>query len=200
MTGFYNVYVGIVVNNIDPENKGRVQVYISSLGPSLICEKNGKGAKYRITGTKYGSLTDQDIKVLKKVLPWSYTLSPVIGGSSIARYNPKEEIATMSKSAATTEEFKFKNLDYGARSYGSRISYYGAFSDPFADPTKNYVRNGNFSGRDYFSKSFVNMPNGVYSVPAVNARVLVAFVNGSKTNGVVLGKVPWDIEFNLIKK
>lgn len=85
MKNYFGNYLGIVVNNKDPEYRGRVQVFIPHIMPALYegWNKEGKDLTLECVGDNLPNALTSDIRErLIKVLPWAEAASPIIGGSS----------------------------------------------------------------------------------------------------------------------
>ena len=85
MKTYYGNYLGIVINNNDPEYRGRVQVFIPHIMPTLYEGWNRKGENITINcvgDNMPQGLTSDIIEKLKKILPWSEAASPIVGQSS----------------------------------------------------------------------------------------------------------------------
>jgi hypothetical protein len=89
----YGNHLGIVVNNKDPEFRGRVQIWIPYLTNTLHAGWNkdlsNKNFKHIHDS---GSLTPELVEELKTVLPWAECASPIFGGGTSATYNPNTGI------------------------------------------------------------------------------------------------------------
>jgi hypothetical protein len=84
MKEYYGNYVGLVISggNEDPEYRGRVQVFIPHIMPTIYEGWNeaGEDRQISITGNNLeGGLTQKEIEHLKKVLPWAECATPVVG-------------------------------------------------------------------------------------------------------------------------
>ena len=79
------MYLGICINNDDPEKRGRVQVFIPHIMPTLYENWNEAGAdiKLNCVGDNLPEgLTADIVDKLKKLLPWAEAASPVFGTSA----------------------------------------------------------------------------------------------------------------------
>jgi len=80
MKTFYGNYLGIVVNGKDPEQRGRCQVFIPHIMPSLDEGWRGEDRKIVLTGNNLeNSLSYDEILQLRKLLPWAECAAPIIG-------------------------------------------------------------------------------------------------------------------------
>lgn len=89
----YGNHLGIVVNNKDPEFRGRVQVWIPYLSNTLHSGWNQDSTNKNFKHIHdSGSLTPQLVEELKSVLPWAECASPIFGSGTSATYNPNTGI------------------------------------------------------------------------------------------------------------
>ena len=89
---YYGNYLGICINNIDPERRGRVQIFIPHIMPSLYEEwnKEGKDITIECVGNNLpNGLSKPLIDKLIKILPWAEGALPVVGTSVAGSYNPE---------------------------------------------------------------------------------------------------------------
>jgi GH24 family phage-related lysozyme (muramidase) len=92
MQKLYGNYLGICINNTDPEFRGRVQIFIPHILPALYdrWNKEGKDIKIEIVGNNLeDALPQEDIEQLKLMLPWAEAATPVFGNSAAGHYNPE---------------------------------------------------------------------------------------------------------------
>lgn len=87
MKKFYGNHLGIVIDNNDPEQRGRVQVFVPHILPTLYenWNKNPDNNNIQITcagSGMPGALTDEIVNRLRQILPWADVASPIIGQSS----------------------------------------------------------------------------------------------------------------------
>jgi hypothetical protein len=85
MKKFYGNYLGLCINNDDPQKRGRVQVFIPHIMPALFENWNevGEDIKMLCVGDNLpDSLPSPVVEKLMKILPWSESASPILGSSS----------------------------------------------------------------------------------------------------------------------
>jgi hypothetical protein len=78
------MYIGLCINNNDPEERGRVQVFIPHIMPSLT-ESLSAGEDIEITcvgDNIVDGLNSQVLDRLKLILPWAEAASPILCGSA----------------------------------------------------------------------------------------------------------------------
>lgn len=79
------MYLGICINNNDPEKRGRVQIFIPHIMPALHEQWNKEGKDIQINcvgDNMVNGLTSDIIQTLSEILPWAESASPIIGTSS----------------------------------------------------------------------------------------------------------------------
>jgi len=85
MKQYYGNYLGLCINNDDPERRGRVQIFIPHIMPSLVENWNEAGDDIKIlcVGDNLpDSLPSPVVEKLIKMLPWAEVASPILGTSS----------------------------------------------------------------------------------------------------------------------
>jgi hypothetical protein len=92
MEKYYGNHLGICINNVDPENRGRVQVFVPHIMPALYEGWNelGEDIKLECVGNNLpNGLSSKVVEKLTKILPWCEAAMPVIGNSVAGSYNPE---------------------------------------------------------------------------------------------------------------
>jgi hypothetical protein len=90
MQKYYGNYLGICINNQDPEYRGRVQIFIPHIMPALYDGWNdiGQDITMECVGDNLpNGLNSGIIEKLKKVLPWAENAAPIIGSSAAGSFN-----------------------------------------------------------------------------------------------------------------
>ena len=85
MEKLYGNYLGLCINNNDPQKRGRVQIFIPHIMPALYDYWNKEGVDINIScvgDNLSNSLTTEVIDELRKILPWAESASPILGSSS----------------------------------------------------------------------------------------------------------------------
>lgn len=76
------MYLGMVINNNDPEYRGRIQVFVPHIMPTLYEDWNQTGEDIQINcvgDNMPQGLTSQIVDKLKLILPWAEAASPIVG-------------------------------------------------------------------------------------------------------------------------
>ena len=87
----YGNYLGICVENRDPEHRGRVKIFIPGIMPGLQEGWNEAGSDITINCVGNNLQNGLDLAIIEKlikILPWSECASPVFGSSTAGSYNP----------------------------------------------------------------------------------------------------------------
>lgn len=87
----YGNYLGICIENRDPEFRGRVKIFIPHIMPALFDNWNEAGEDITIdcVGSNLENGLDQGIiEKLRNILPWSECAAPVFGSSAGGTYDP----------------------------------------------------------------------------------------------------------------
>lgn len=136
----FGSYIGIVIDAVDPEHLGRVQVFIPSLDCNLISSFTGQSSYIFPGNDTGGDLSIRDLNLLKKSCVWAYTSQPIFGGSSIGRVNESTGKTTVSDSVTDTEAFSISENGEAPKAFGAKFSYYGARHDAFAIPSNTLTQ------------------------------------------------------------
>lgn len=94
------MYLGIVVQNNDPDYRGRVKVYVPHIQANVYKNwfKELSDKDFRFPGSNIQSDLSKILPELKTVLPWAENAMPMIGATGSGRYNAYDDMATISDS------------------------------------------------------------------------------------------------------
>lgn len=79
------MYLGLCINNDDPQKRGRVQIFVPHILPALYENWNeqGQDIHFQITGDNMvEGLTSDQVAKLTQILPWAESASPILGTSA----------------------------------------------------------------------------------------------------------------------
>ena len=100
MNEYTGMYLGIVIQNNDPDFRGRVKVYVPHIQANVyqdwFSELSDKS--FRFLGKNIQSDLEKILPELKTVLPWAENSMPLIGASGSGKYNAHQQIGTISDS------------------------------------------------------------------------------------------------------
>jgi hypothetical protein len=181
-----SIYVGTVVANDDPEFAGRVKIRIE--GVTTPVSRNPISYKF-VAGDNVGGLTPEQIDVSRTSGVWARVMAPIIGESSLGRYNRSRNIAS-SADATNPEGMEDVGNEYDTEGRQTPPSaQFSRVSDGFGNAPDVMAQKTNTYAYSYMAQGYPNAPKGVYSVPNVGAKVYVQFINGSFRDPVVIGSV-----------
>ena len=101
MSPQYGNHIGIIINSLDPEGRGRVQVFIPHLSTTLFNQWNVNAQDIKLDAQTFQEYVKQDNpigKSLRENLPWAEAARPLLGsgGTTIVGRNGKTETAATS--------------------------------------------------------------------------------------------------------
>ena len=184
MKEYNSTYIGIVVQNNDPDQRGRVKVFVPHISGTVynkwIEDKTDK--KYKFIGFNIDSDLTPILEDLKLILPWCEICSPLTSENSSGRFN------NFNYHANTSDGNFYSNF---AASSGSKPGsvYENAnarLEDAFTGDINN-VNNPNPYSYMYKPTTYTNAAKGVFGVPAVGSHVYVFFRDGNPNFPVVTG-------------
>ncbi len=206
MTGerYYGNYLGIVVQNNDPEKRGRVKVYVPHITAAVYENWNKEFATVK---DKLFTFTDKDtnpdldsiLSQLKQMLPWAEQASPLFGGSATGRYNAFTQKGTTSDSNywdgnSYKEGFRPLQNYVGENRVQDAFTQTGASTNQCVNP----------NGFQYSPSDYSNLSRGEFTIPNVGAHVWVFFIEGDANYPVVWaashGEDDWKRIFSLDKE
>lgn len=219
MEKYTSLYLGIVVQNNDPEYRGRVKVWVPYVNASVYDKwypKDGilnkyKDRKFKFPGENIDSDLSLIIEEIKDILPWAELCSPMVGETATGVYNAYNGTASVSDApytfalsgspvTSTAPEYKLNNEGIGEKpgivyeKYGNRLT------DAFSDTNLNNTNQLNQYGAQYRPSTYSNAAKGIFSVPNVGAHVWVYFLDGMPFYPVYLGASLGADDFNSIFK
>jgi len=200
---YYGHYLGIVVQNNDPDKRGRVKVFVPHISPTVYKKWNEavKDKKFKFIGKNVGSDITDVTDDLKKILPWAEIAAPLAGESSSGRFNAYKNIGTISDSSSLSgsisntqnSEIDVSKLDYfspNLDNIGEKpgnifdISYY-KLKDAFSVPAETNVNNANKFSYNYTPECYSNCARGSFPLLNVGSHVWVFFHNGDALKPIV---------------
>lgn len=94
------MYLGIVVQNNDPEYRGRVKVYVPHIQANVYQRWYNEitDKRFKFVGNNIQSDLNKILPELKTILPWAENAMPSVGASGSGRYNAHDELGTISDS------------------------------------------------------------------------------------------------------
>jgi hypothetical protein len=136
MKTYYGNYLGMVVDDRDPQQRNRVKVFIPHIMPALYENWNAeaKDIKFNIVGTfdsenpesGPAGLNPEIIRRLQKILPWAECAAPIFGSAPAGIYN--YETGEFSLPAANVGNGQFETSQEMAAALGGGPPEDGAIS------------------------------------------------------------------------
>ena len=190
---YNSLYIGYVVQNNDPDQGGKVKIFVPSIMPTLggiSSEINADNAGVQIDFSDLSRVPPAVLAQIKNALPWARQVSPLIGSGSPTIFNARDH-TTSRVDAPMWRKFYADLQKQGARSDSPRR--HGALSQIF-----QFIFKGAFGSKTTNDESFgeipitpvtsptnnfssgikSNMAKGAFSIPSVGAVVWMFFENG----------------------
>ena len=211
MQTFNSIYLGIVVQNNDPEYRGRVKVWVPHVSTTIYNKWNQlkKDISFSFPGQPGGEDLSAVLGDLKDTLPWAEMCSPIAGASTANYYNAPTDTNTASDAPLFYGQ---PNTNYTATSSATQIDPEGKGNKPgalyenhpvddaFGNTAKINSQHLNQFSNNYKPSMYSNAAKGLFSVPNVGAHVWVFFRDGIPHYPVYMGTTFGQDEFNSIFK
>jgi len=195
---FNSIYLGIVVQNNDPEKRGRIKVWVPYISTTIYDKWNQlkKDQSFGFPGSPGGENMSAIIEELKDTLPWAECVSPIFGASSTGYYNNRFDINTVSDApllygqpgTSTTNTSSATNIDPENKG-GKPGALYENYpvGDAFSNTSKINSLYVNQYANNYKPSTYSNAAKGIFSIPNVGAHVWVFFSEGVPQYPVYIG-------------
>ena len=214
MDTFNSIYLGIVLQNNDPEYRGRVKVWVPYANAAVYNKWNQvkQDRKFKFPGTA-GGIDPSDLSLiieeLKDGLPWAEYCGSIMGEVASGTYNSNTDTSTVSDASfnytlknsnttTTADSYKLNNDGIGEKP-GSVYEKYGAkLVDAFTDTASVKANQVNQNGTQYTPSTYSNAAKGLFAIPNVGAHVWVMFMEGITGYPVYFGASFGSEDFNSI--
>jgi len=161
------IHLGIVVQNNDPEYRGRVKIFVPEHAPSIkgLTEELKKGVvlAFKSVDKDYSPEIANIIQEIKNALPWAEQAAPLFGGCSSGRYNAKFNKTT----ASDSNQCGNGGVPDGFRPTNNWVDT-DAVTDDFGDV--------NLYATEYKPSNYSTMARGMFSIPNVGAHVYLFYL------------------------
>lgn len=203
MNNKYNgMYLGIVVQNNDPEHRGRLKVYIPHVSYNVYADwyENNDDKSFKFPGGNIDSDLSKVIEPLKRVLPWAECAAPLVGASGSGRYNSHMDQATISDGSDLSLTSPNSGVEYDVKSKYNLNSEAVAEQPGRKFETEHMCLNDAFtttlSGSldspqrinkytyTYKPTTYSNKTKGAFSIPNVGSHVWCFFREGEPQSPV----------------
>lgn len=193
---YHGNYLGIVIQNNDPEKSGKVKVWVPHISPTVYTKWNelNKDKSFKFIGKNINSDITDVVEDLKRILPWAVCAAPLNGSSGSGRYNAYEKTGTISDSNNVSDHNH--NKDYVKTKYSLNNEGIGEkpgrkyeiqdlkVNDAFTNAGDVPFENGNKYGYNYNPSTYSNAAKGTFGLPNVGSHVWVFFDDGDPTSPV----------------
>ena len=223
------IYLGIVVQNNDPEYRGRVKVWVPYANATVYNKWNAlkEDKSFKFPGTNIESDLSSILEELKDDLPWAEQVSPLVGAVASGVYNSNSDTATVSDApfefslSAVNTSPTLPELQLNPEGIGEKPGFvyqkYGTISatqeeaeeqsstttlpvDAFTNTAATYANQLNQYGNSYQPSTYSNAAKGLFAVPNVGAHVWVMFLDGMPSYPIYFGASFGADDFNSIFK
>ena len=194
---YFGNYLGIVVQNNDPDKGGKVKIWVPHISPTVYenWDEKNEDKSFKFIGRNIDSDITDIVEDLKRILPWAESASPIMGSSAPGRYNAHDQFATISDTNKHSTAYpkyeeegdqRYKLNDDGIGEKPARKYEVHSLKvhDAFADKNKVNFNNLNLYSYNYVPSSYSNSAKGSFSIPNVGAHVWVFFSEGDPNNPV----------------
>ena len=213
MKPFFGNYVGIVIQNDDPDRTGKIKVFVPHVSPSVykkwVEKPNNK--QFKFLGANIDSVLTQAlsggalgqtehltpiIEELKIVLPWAHCAAPLTSEDSSGRFNSYYNFANISDSNfySTFSQSTSSAQDTPGKPGAFYEKLENRLSDAFTS-AENNVNRPNPLSYEYVPTTYSNRAKGSFGIPAVGSHVWVFFREGNPTMpvyfAVAYGAADW---------
>lgn len=166
--GLNGFHLGIVVQNNDPEKRGRVKIFVPEhcppIQPLTDTMKQGVVLAFKSIDSVYSPEIASVIQDIKNALPWAEQAGPIFGGNASGRYNARLNRTSTSDSNAWKD---------GERVEGYRPANEWLGEDGVSDDFDRY----NVYSHEYKPSNYSGMARGTFSIPNVGAHVYLFYLN-----------------------
>ena len=195
---YNSIYKGVIIQNDDPSQSGRVKVFVPLIHTSLLSfsdKEYNKNINFGVFGKNINKQNKDQVdltefmEVLKQKLPWASVLQPIVGETGNAKFNSASTLSTPSDSndyEASIAINSESELGGGAGElYGD-----GNVSSIWASSAAagGTVSSPSATGFNYNKKH--NSSKGTFAVPSVNTQVWIIFLEGNPQVPLVVGAAP----------
>lgn len=193
MKEYFGNYLGIVIQNNDPEKEGKVKIFVPHISMHIYKDWLGSDVDktFKFPGDNIDSDLSKILKPLKDKLPWAECATPLMGAGGPGRYNAftgdssvsdSNRLDTFSStSSGDNSDLRLNNDNIGespGRKYEiQQVRLNDAFNDTVSGSADAPKRINKYSYH-YTPTTYSNKTKGSYSIPNVGAHVWVFFRGG----------------------
>lgn len=199
MKRYYGNYLGIVIQNNDPEFRGRIKVWVPFVSATVYenWNQDRKDKKFKFLGKNINSpISGQLLDELKNILPWAEYVAPSTGASGSGLYSATKDAGTISDSNDNVKrdaianpvftKYRLNRDGVGEKSGKVFETKEGKVNDAFTDTTTG-ANQVNVNAYNYKPATYSNSAKGTFSIPNVGAHVMVFYMEGNPMNPYYFG-------------
>ena len=200
---YKSIYKGVIIQNDDPLQNGRVKVFVPHIHLSLIGASEelanldmlfsffGKNIEEQAAPSNSKIDLTEYIEILKEKLPWAAVLQPIVGETGYAKYNS----STQNSTTSDNNDFNNTSLEASTTQGEGPQALYADDKNVWGDPSYSGGERVDGNSGTYDVKKPYNLPKGTFTVPSVNSQVWVQFVDGDPFTPMVVGAAPTALEW-----
>jgi hypothetical protein len=162
------IYKGIVIQNNDPTNAGRVKVYVPEANATLLKDWNlNKNVNQKMKGlgvNAASALTPDIMQRLKTMLPWARVSMPVFGMSTSGFYDSASDTSYIGNDSNLIGQLGNKSSQFFESDRQKASSSRPLFLDPLAKIARSVI---DLTGIDYGNPSFPLECGSSPTIPSV---------------------------------
>ena len=201
---YYGNYLGIVIQNNDPQKRGRVKVWVPHISQTIYSsfKQENTDKNFKFMGDNIESSLTSINEEIKKILPWAEVALPVSSGAASGKFYNWDNKASISESnrvatsiPSLSADSKYSlNVDGTGEKYGrlyeiNELQPSDAFSKTY-DTNSGVISTGNPNRVNpythlYKPHTYSNCTTGPFAIPDVGAHVWVFFREGDANYPVV---------------
>jgi len=208
---YNSIYLGICVQNNDPDYRGRIKVWVPHINLNVYNKWNQlkQDQTFAFPGSPGGENLSQILPELKDALPWAEFASPIMGASTAGYYNARSDTNSVSDAPiiygqpGTNFSNTLSSTSIDQENKGNKpgaLYESHPIRDAFSNTAKINSQNFNQYGDAYRPSMYSNAAKGVFSVPNVGAHIWVFFRDGSPLFPVYFGAAFGQEDLNSIFK
>jgi len=180
MKKYYGNYIGVVIQNNDPEQSGKVKVFVPHISSTIyndwVKSTDNKSIKF------IGNNIDEDITGiiddLKKITPWAECAAPLVGESSSGRFNNYNMAGSVSDSNFYSTTINSTASGDIGQAPSNLFDSDVTLNDAFTDAADNINRPNPLSF-EYKPNAHSNQAKGAFCIPSVGSHIWVFFREGN---------------------
>ena len=173
--GATKFYLGVCVQNNDPEKRGRIKIFVPHISTSLYkINRENVDKIFKFPDASNNPDLSNVIEELKRALPWAEYAGPIFGGNASGRYNAVSDKGT----TADSNEWNGNQVVENGRPLQRFINSDGAFPDAFNETNVNRNKFVNYYSYQYTPSDYSDLARGTFSIPNVGAHVWLWYKDG----------------------